>query len=210
MDASVASQRKPWQSRPSAAACFDRLAMRTYLSLFVLATVALPAAAAVDVAPAPSSARSTASIYQQRTADGRLLLTDRPSPTAVIERTWAMEREEPAAAQQRAAEMRERADAVSERVQRRIEAQERLVAEVGLERMRLARLDREREIELERDAAIGVPVLIGGPFGRRGFSPHRRPGFEHRRPGFEPGHGPRHRHGQRGPGFRGSTGRGSR
>jgi len=183
--------------------------MKTPFSFFVLAAVALPAAAAVDVGSAPSG-RAGTSIYQQRTADGRLLLTDRPSPTAVIERTWSMEREDPAAAQQRAAEMRQRADAVSERVQRRIEAQERLVAEVGLERMRLARLDREREIELERDAAVGVPLLIGGPFGRHGFSSHRRPGYEHRRPGYEPGHGPRHRHSQRGPGFRGSAGRGSR
>ena len=175
--------------------------MHASLSLLVLAALALPAAAAVDVAPMPSAARQATSIYQQRTADGRLVLTDRPSAGAVTERTWAMEREDPAAARERADAMRLRADAISERVQRRIDAQERLVAEVALEQMRLARLDRERA--LERDLATSVPVLIAAPFGRRGFAPHRRPDFQ-------PGHGAHHRPGQRGPRFRGPAGRGSR
>jgi hypothetical protein len=79
---------------------------------------ALPAAAA----------EPKGQIYQQRAADGRIVLTDRPSATAVTERTWEVEREDKVAAQQRAQEVRREADAVSERVQRRIEAQERTIA----------------------------------------------------------------------------------
>ena len=177
--------------------------MNTPLCLLVLAALALPATAAVDAAPTPSSARQATSIYQQRTADGRLVLTDRPSASAVTERTWALEREDPAAARERAEAMRQRADAISERVQRRLDAQERLVAEVALERMRLARLDRERTLELERNLASGVPVLIAAPFGRRGFAAHRR----HE---FQPGHGAPRRDDPQAPRFRGSAGRGSR
>ena len=145
------------------------------------------AAGAALSAEAPASAQ----IYQQRAADGRIVLTDRPSPTAITERTWQMDREDPAAARQRALEVRREADAVSERVQRRIEAQERAAA-YDLERMRLAQ--RERELQLryaraESNYHDGVPVILvpigGRPFmGRRdGFVPHRPPP----RP---PGHAP--------------------
>jgi hypothetical protein len=87
------------------------------LAGFVVA-VALPAAAA----------ESKGQIYQQRAADGRIVLTDRPSSTAVTERTWQIDREDKEAAQQRAESVRREADAVSERIQRRIDAQERLAA----------------------------------------------------------------------------------
>src|SRR6187455_1006946 len=80
--------------------------------------VALPAAAA----------EPKGQIYQQRAADGRIVLTDRPSSNAVTERTWQVDREDPEAAQKRAQEVRREADAVSERVQRRIDAQERMAA----------------------------------------------------------------------------------
>jgi hypothetical protein len=79
---------------------------------------ALPAAAA----------EQKGQIYQQRAADGRIVLTDRPSATAVTERTWVVDREDKEAAQQRAYDVRKEADAVSERIQRRMEAQERQLA----------------------------------------------------------------------------------
>jgi hypothetical protein len=86
----------------------------------LIVAAALPAAAAEP--------KGQGQIYQQRAADGRIVLTDRPSSTAVTERTWPVEREDKAAAQQRAQDLRKEADAVSERVQRRIEAQERMAA----------------------------------------------------------------------------------
>ncbi len=131
---------------------------------------------------------ASAQIYQQRAADGRIVLTDRPSPTAVTERTWQMDREDPAAARQRALEVRREADAVTERVQRRIEAQERALA-YDLERMRLAQ--RERELQQQYAAADGnydnVPVIVA-PFVGRQFT-SRRGGFvPHHPPPRRPGH----------------------
>ena len=131
-----------------------------------------------------------AQIYQQRAADGRIVLTDRPSPTAVTERTWQMDREDPAAAERRALEVRREADAVSERVQRRIDAQQRAL-DNDLERMRMAQ--RERELQLQYAGADGnydsVPVLVG-PLGNRHFASRRTVNGEHRPPPRRAGHAP--------------------
>ena len=118
-------------------------------------------------------------IYQQRAADGRIVLTDRPSPTAVTERTWQVERDDPAAAQRRASDVRREADAVSERVQRRIDAQERYAAENDLERMRLAQREREFQLQLARaESDNNNVVVLMAPAGRRMPMRHRSPGFE--------------------------------
>ena len=95
---------------------------RTELLAALLAGVAL--AAAVPAAAAEAKGQ----IYQQRAADGRIVLTDRPSATAVTERTWQVDREDREAAQQRAFDVRREAELVSERIQRRMEAQERQLA----------------------------------------------------------------------------------
>ena len=121
--------------------------------------------------PAPSQ------IYQQRAADGRIVLTDRPSATAVTERTWQVERDDPAAAQRRADDVRREADTVSERVQRRIDAQERYAAESDLERMRLAQREREFQLLLARADRDNAVVLVV-PAGRRSLMRHRSLGFE--------------------------------
>jgi hypothetical protein len=81
----------------------------------LVATLALPAAAAD-----PSAAR----VYQQRTADGSILLTDRPLDNARTERTWSVEREDPAAARARSERVQREADAVAARIDRRIAADE--------------------------------------------------------------------------------------
>ena len=134
---------------------------------------------------------ASAQIYQQRAADGRIVLTDRPSPTAVTERTWQMDREDPAAAHQRALEVRREADAVTERVQRRIEAQERALA-YDLERMRLAQ--REHELQLQYARAESnyydrVPLILV-PIGGRQFTSRRGDFAPHRPPPRRPGHAP--------------------
>jgi hypothetical protein len=89
---------------------------------------ALLAGLFVATALPASAAEPKGQIYQQRAADGRIVLTDRPSATAVTERTWQVDREDREAAQQRAFDVRREAEAVSERIQRRIEAQERALA----------------------------------------------------------------------------------
>ncbi len=140
--------------------------------LFVLA--ALPAAAA----------EATGQIYQQRAADGRIVLTDRPSATSVTERTWQVEREDPAAARQRAFDVRREAEAVSERVQRRIDAQER-IANAEMERERQYR--RERELLLARaDEERSYGTVIVAPYPYRGIA-HRHPhGMDPRPPSRRP------------------------
>jgi hypothetical protein len=88
------------------------------------------------------------------------VLTDRPSANAVTERTWQMEREDPAAVHQRALEVRREADAVSERVQRMIEAQERRATEADLERMRLARFQRPADASWSDGDGDGSAIIV--------------------------------------------------
>jgi hypothetical protein len=138
-------------------------------SLMVVAVLA--GAAAV---PAFADSTSTAQIYQQRDADGHIVLTDRPVAKSVTERTWQMSHEDPAAAQQRALEVKREADAVSERVQRSIEAQLRRSSEEDLMRMRLAMLERQNEASY--DDSDGVAYGYGYPLAdRRGAFDNRRP-----------------------------------
>jgi len=112
---------------------------------------ALPAAAA----------EQKGQIYQQRAADGRIVLTDRPSATAVTERTWVVDREDKEAAHQRALDVRKEADAVSERIQRRMEAQERLLA---AEQERMAQRQRDQKLAQYDDTTYGsyYPGYYGG------------------------------------------------
>ncbi len=117
---------------------------------------ALPAAAA----------EPTGQIYQQRAADGRIILTDRPSSSAVTERTWQVDREDKQAAQQRADDVRREADAVSERVQRRIDAQERLAA---AEQERAMQAQREQQLARADEGLYYPGYGVTGPFPNRGF-----------------------------------------
>ena len=149
--------------------------LRTSSLMFV---AVLAGAAAV-----PAFADSTtAQIYQQRDADGHIVLTDRPVAKSVTERTWQMSREDPAAAQQRALEVKREADAVSERVQRSIEAQLRRSAEEDLMRMRLAMLERQNEASY--DDSDGVAYGYGLPLA------NRRGAFDNRRPQHRPRQSP--------------------
>jgi hypothetical protein len=129
--------------------------------------------------PAAAAEAGTGQIYQQRAADGRIVLTDRPSATAVTERTWQVEREDPVAAQQRANEVRREADAVSERVQRRMEAQERLVA---ADRERAWQAQRDQQLARADDDGYYPAYGIAGTYLNRPFRyRNTRPPF------FEPG-----------------------
>jgi hypothetical protein len=102
-----------------------------------------------------AAATGTTEILQQRTADGRLLLTDRPAAGAKTERSWQVEREDPAAARQRAIDVKAEANLVSERVQRMLDQQRR---DDDAQRMRL--YDRDRMSAL--DAQDGISYGYGG------------------------------------------------
>jgi hypothetical protein len=149
--------------------------MRHTALLALLAAVAAAPTVAVAATPA------TTQILQQRTADGRLLLTDRAAPGAKTERSWQVRAEDPVAARQRALEVRAEAHAVSERVQRSIDQQRRSDEE---ERLRMARFDLERErAELDRDRAYGGGVLLYPGYGLHGRG-HRDHHVDH---GGKPG-----------------------
>jgi hypothetical protein len=121
---------------------------------------------------------TTAQIYQQRDADGHIVLTDRPAAKSVTERTWQMSREDPAAAERRALEVKREAAAVSERVQKTIDAQLRRSSEEDLMRMRLAMLEQQSDTSND-DTGYGY-----GGYGYGGYGlplANRRPLLTHRR-----------------------------
>ena len=140
------------------------------------------------------AAAPTTEILQQRTADGRLLLTDRPAAGAKTERSWQVEREDPAAARQRAIDVKAEANLVTERIQRSIDRQR--MADMESDRMRLARADLDRRTSYDNDDGVGGgSVILFAPHRLRvprGMSSHRpdSPG-SHGNRGGSGGHGGR-------------------
>ena len=106
---------------------------------------------------------STTQIYQQRTADGRILLTDRPSPVATTERSWQMKAEDPAASRQRALDVKAEAQAVTERVQRSIDSQRYAMVEEM--RIHSARSAMQRPPSLDDDGALYGGGVVGSSYG---------------------------------------------
>lgn len=97
-------------------------------------------------------------IYQQRNADGSVLLTDRPSAGAVTQRTWRLAPEDPGAAQRRESARLEAAE-VSRRIGRKLESDDRRAQELTLARMRAAELQARREAEV----AEAQPLWLVAP-----------------------------------------------
>jgi hypothetical protein len=133
---------------------------------------------ALCAAPACAAAATTTQVLQQRTADGRLLLTDRPVPGAKTERSWLVEREDPAAARQRAADVKAEANLVAERVQRMLDQQRR--ADDDAQRMRMASLqyesDRRAGLEAQDGISYGNAYAYGGGWPAVPFRASRFPG----------------------------------
>ena len=124
---------------------------------------------------AGAEAAATTKIVQQRTSDGRILLTDRPVAGATTERSWQVDSEDPVAARRRALDVKAEANLVSERIQRSIEHQRR--ADLDAERLRIARLDLDRSA-VDRDPSVGdaTGVVLVAPTRLRG---HQRGRFLH-------------------------------
>ena len=156
------------------------IALRRVALLAALAVPVLPALAAQDAA-APAAGIH---VYQQRLADGRVVLTDRPVDGAQTQRTWQIAREDPDAGRQRSEQVRLEAQAVSERVQRRIDQQQVLAENADLARLRLNLAEARRDAELARDSADNAPVLfLPQAFARAPHARSQRPGMRPR-----PGH----------------------
>ena len=103
-------------------------------------------------------------IYQQRGADGGIVHTDRPSPPAVVERAWRVDPEDPALARQRAFDLQSQAEAVTERIRRRLAEQQRRADDDAVrQRYARAELDRRRAIDLARENAVFDTVVIYPP-----------------------------------------------
>ena len=128
------------------------------------------AAVAQDATPAD------ARIYQQRTADGRTVLTDRPVAGAVTQRTWQTAPEDADAARQRREEARLQALAVNERIQRQLEAERE--QGLALAQQRSAAETRLVAEQARADAAptvVYVPAFVRRPLPRRPHIPLPKP-----------------------------------
>jgi hypothetical protein len=110
--------------------------------------------------PTLAAAETTTKILQQRTPDGSILLTDRPSAGAKTERSWQVNVQDRAAERQRAIDVKAEANLVSERIQRSIDSQRR--ADDEAQRMRLAYL------QLERDRSAGPGMQDGVSYANAG------------------------------------------
>jgi hypothetical protein len=132
--------------------------MRTLVSLTLLSSLLAVAGSAV-------AAAGTTEVVQQRLSDGRILLTDRPVRGATTERSWQMTNDDPAAARQRAADVRAEAKEVSERIQRMIDSERRAGEE--RERMRLAALAMTQPQQRDDEPVFygGFPYGVGAAFG---------------------------------------------
>ena len=102
----------------------------------------------------------TSQIYQQRTADGRTVLSDRPLTGVPVQRSWSMEREDPVAAKARGEKVRLDAQAVSERIQRQLDSDRERAELQEAARLRVALAEARRDAELARQAARETPVYL--------------------------------------------------
>ena len=173
--------------RPLAAAVFP-----------VLAVLGL---AATVVSPAVAETATTMQVLQQRTSDGRTMLTDRPIAGAKTERSWQMEVEDPAAVRRRAIDVKAEANIVAERVQRHIDSERRADE---AQRERFARADVGRQDGVDDDVGFGGGVLL--------YPAGRGRGAHHSGHRYDDARGNGSRGGAMRPGSRptGSAGRGSR
>jgi hypothetical protein len=126
-------------------------------------------------ASAPASAAAAdvgRAVYQQRGADGKVLLTDRPAAGLATERRWRIDpAEDAASAAERREASRMQADRVTERVQRSIDRQQVLDNQLQIEQLRSRQaadaLAAERARERERDSeSRPYVVLPGRPWAR--------------------------------------------
>jgi len=148
----MAALRAGTRSRRSAPTGMKLIA-RALAVAWIVTTGATPVLA--EDAPA-----RTSQIYQQRTADGRTVLSDRPLTGVPVQRSWSMEREDPVAAKARGEKVRLDAQAVSERIQRQLDSERERADLQEAARLRIALAEARREAELARQAERETPVYL--------------------------------------------------
>jgi hypothetical protein len=120
---------------------------------------ALAAGGGITTAAAEQAAPRMSQIYQQRTADGRIVLSDRPTPGVQIQRSWSIVGEDPVAARERSETVRLEAQAVSERIQRELDRDRQRADATEVERLRRSLAEARRDAELAREAAREMSVI---------------------------------------------------
>jgi len=143
---------KGTRSRKSARIRMNRTARR-----FVAALAAMAGTTAVV---AQEAGPRTSQIYQQRTADGRIVLSDRPVAGAQLQRTWAIANEDTVAARERSEKSRLEAQAVTERIQRQLDADRQRAEAQEAARLRVALAEARRDAEVARQGARETPVYV--------------------------------------------------
>ena len=137
-----------------------------------LACATEPVSASASAAPHAAPADSGRAVYQQRGADGKVTLTDRPAAGVATERRWLIDpAEDAASAAERREVSRAQADRVTERIQRSIDQQQALHNHLQIEQLRAQRdadalaAQRLRERDREYESRPYV-VLPGRPWRR--------------------------------------------
>lgn len=143
--------------------------MFTALHLLALAA----ALGAVASAAAQETAAGATQVYQQRTSDGRTVLSDRPISGARMQRTWQIAPEDRVAAQQRRDDARREAQAVTERIAGQLERERQRDETLALERLRFAQAEARRDVERSRVEALREPIVVFVP--RAAPMPPRHP-----------------------------------
>lgn len=122
-----------------------------------------PAALVLAACAFGVAAEGPTQVYQQRTADGRIVFSDRPDASAKTQRTWQFTPEDPQTAQQRRDDARREAQAVTERIQRRLDEQQQRDERLEHERLRLAEAQARLDAERARAEAARQPTIVHLP-----------------------------------------------
>jgi hypothetical protein len=122
-------------------------------------SAALAVCAGISTAAAEQAPSRMSQIYQQRTPDGRIVLSDRPTPGVPIQRSWSIVGEDPVAARERSEKVRLEAQAVSERIQRALDLDRQRTDATEVERLRRSLAEARRDAEIAREAARETSVV---------------------------------------------------
>ena len=152
-----------------------RTAMKARSRRIIAAIFTSAVAATAGAEDAPTR---TSQIYQQRTADGSVVLSDRPLPGVQVQRSWSIVADDPVAARARREQGRLAAEAVSERIQRQLDLDRQRADAAEADRLRMSLAEARREAEVARQAARETTVV---------YVPRWRPLEVRRRPVLRPG-----------------------
>ena len=151
----------------------DQPGARTQLArkrMALTAAVIAVCLATTSESVAQESARGGAPIYQQRSPDGRIVLTDHPEAGAMTQRSWQFRPDDAETARERRERARLEAISVHRRIQHQIETDLQRDHEFALARLRLASAEANLAAERVRAEAATQAVAIFVPsLARRHF-----------------------------------------